>query len=189
MTNEKLHELARIAHSNAKAKGFWETARPEKESLILIVSEIAEALEAARKGKFCAKENFTEALNIYREIGRESIIPNEVSGAFGIYFNDFCRGTFEEEIADTFIRILDLMEERKQVFQVEEMLEANETRVGFYIPMILFDITAHVMKDDLNEAIFLLYLLSQEKGFDLILWTRMKMKYNETRGYKHGKQF
>ena len=189
MTNEKLHELARIAHSNAKAKGFWETARPEKESLILVVSEIAEALEAARKGKFCAKENFTEALNIYREIGQRGNKIEEQLGPFSLYFNDFCRGTFEEEIADTFIRILDLMEERKQVFQVEEMLEANETRVGFYIPMILFDITAHVMKDDLNEAIFLLYLLSQEKGFDLILWTRMKMKYNEGRGYKHGKQF
>jgi len=189
MTNEKLHELARIAHNNAKAKGFWETARPEKESLILVVSEIAEALEAARKGKFCTKGNFAEALNIYREIGQRGNKIEEQLGAFSLYFNDFCRGTFEEEIADTFIRILDLMEERKQVFQVEEMLEANETRVGFYIPMILFDITAHVMKDDLNEAIFLLYLLSQEKGFDLILWTRMKMKYNESRGYKHGKQF
>jgi hypothetical protein len=189
MTNEKLHELARIAHGNAKAKGFWETARPEKESLILIVSELAEALEAARANKFCSKQHFAEALNIYREIGRENIIPNEVSGAFNIYFNDFCRGTFEEEIADTLIRILDFAESRKDVFQVEELIEAGESRTGFYIPMMLFDITAHVMKDELNEAIFLLYLLSVEKNFDLILWARMKMKYNETRGYKHGKQF
>lgn len=189
MKNEKLHELARIAHSNAKAKGFWETARPEKESLILIVSELAEALEAARANKFCPKQHFMEALNIYREIGRENIIPNEVAGAFNIYFGDFCRGTFEEEIADTFIRILDFMESRKDLFQVEELIDAGETRTGFYIPMMLFDITAHVMKDELNEAIFLLYLLSVEKNFDLILWARMKMKYNETRGYKHGKQF
>jgi hypothetical protein len=189
MTNDKLLELARIAHSNAKAKGFWETARPEKESLILIVSELSEALEAARAGKFCKKENFKEALSLYREIGRETIIPSEVTGAYSIYFNDFCRGTFEEEIADTFIRILDFMESRKDVFQVEELIDAGETRTGFYIPMMLFDITSHVMKDELNEAIFLLYLLSVEKNFDLILWARMKMKYNETRGYKHGKQF
>ena len=189
MTNEKLHELARIAHSNAKAKGFWETARPEKESLILVVTELAEALEAARANRFCTKQHFTEALNIYREIGRENIIPNEVSGAFNIYFNDFCRGTFEEEIADTLIRILDFAESRKDVFQVEEMLEASDTQGGFYIPMAIFDITAHVMKDELNEAIYLLQLLSMQKGFDLILWARMKMKYNETRGYKHGKQF
>lgn len=189
MTNEKLHELARMAHSNAKAKGFWETSRPEKESLILIVSELAEALEAARANKFCKKDDFREAVNIYRELDMESIIPNELSGAFNIYFNDFCRGTFEEEIADTLIRILDFAESRKDVFQVEEMLEASETQGSFYIPMAIFDITAHVMKDELNEAIYLLQLLSMQNGFDLILWARMKMKYNETRGYKHGKQF
>ena len=188
MTNDNLLKLARIAHNNAKAKGFWETARPEKESLILIVSELSEALEAARAGKFCKNENFKEALNLYREIGRD-FIPSGVDCAFSVYFNDFCRGTFEEEIADTFIRILDFMESRKDVFQVEELIDAGETRTGFYIPMMLFDITAHVMKDELNEAIFLLYLLSVEKNFDLILWARMKMRYNETRGYKHGKQF
>jgi hypothetical protein len=189
MTNEKLHQLARIAHNNAKAKGFWETARPEKESLILVVSELAEALEAARANKFCKKENFNEALAIYREIGRDDIIPEEIKGAYSIYFNDFCRGTFEEEIADTFIRILDFAESRKQTFEVEELLEADLPPIGFYIPLILFDITAHIMKDELNEAIYLLQLLSIEKGFDLILWARMKMKYNETRGYKHGKSF
>ena len=189
MTNEKLHELARIAHSNAKAKGFWETARPEKESLILVVTELAEALEAARANKFCSKQHFAEALNIYREIGQHGNKIEEQMGAFGLYFNDFCRGTFEEEIADTLIRILDFAESRKDVFQVEEMLEASDTQGSFYIPMAIFDITAHVMKDELNEAIYLLQLLSMQKGFDLILWARMKMKYNETRGYKHGKQF
>jgi hypothetical protein len=189
MTNEKLHQLARIAHNNAKAKGFWEVPRPEKESLILVVSEISEALEAARANKFCKKENFDEALAIYREIGREKSAPEEPLGAFNFYFQNFCRGTFEEEIADTFIRILDFAESRKQTFEVEELLEADLPPIGFYIPNILFDITSHIIKDELNEAIYLLQLLSIEKEFDLVLWARMKMKYNETRGYKHGKQF
>jgi hypothetical protein len=189
MTNEELHQLARIAHNNAKAKGFWEVPRPEKESLILVVSELSEALEAARANKFCKKENFNEALAIYREIGKDDIIPEEIKGAYSVYFNDFCRGTFEEEIADTFIRILDFAESRKQSFEVEQLLEADLPPIGFYIPNILFDITAHIMKDELDEAVYLLHFLSIGRKFDLILWARMKMKYNETRGYKHGKSF
>ena len=64
-----LNELAQICHSIAVEKGFWEKERNIGEALMLIVTEIAEAMEAHRHQD---------------------------------------QANFKEELADTFIRLLDL---------------------------------------------------------------------------------
>lgn len=42
--------MAQIAHQNAVDKGFWEEDRNDAEMLMLMVSELSEALEAIRHG-------------------------------------------------------------------------------------------------------------------------------------------
>ena len=64
-----LNELSQLCHSIAVEKGFWDKERNIGEALMLIVSELAEAMEAHRKQD---------------------------------------QDNFKEEIADTFIRLLDL---------------------------------------------------------------------------------
>ena len=64
-----LNELAQICHGIAKEKGFWDKERNIGEALMLIVTELAEAMEAHRKQD---------------------------------------QANFKEELADTFIRLLDL---------------------------------------------------------------------------------
>jgi NTP pyrophosphatase (non-canonical NTP hydrolase) len=64
-----LNELAQLCHSIAKEKGFWEKERNIGEALMLIVTELAEAMEAHRKQD---------------------------------------DANFKEELADSFIRLLDL---------------------------------------------------------------------------------
>lgn len=54
-----LNELSALCHSIAKEKGFWDTKRNVGEALMLIVTEIAEAMEAHRKQD---DENFREEL-------------------------------------------------------------------------------------------------------------------------------
>jgi len=54
-----LNELAQICHSIAVEKGFWEKERNIGEALMLIVTELAEAMEGYRKQD---KENFKEEL-------------------------------------------------------------------------------------------------------------------------------
>ena len=66
---QSLNKLSEICHSIAKEKGFWDKERNIGEALMLIVTELAEAMEAHRKQD---QENF------------------------------------REELADTFIRLLDL---------------------------------------------------------------------------------
>jgi len=66
---KSLNELAQVCHAIAVEKGFWDEKRNIGEALMLIVTELAEAMEAHRHQD---QENFNE------------------------------------ELADTFIRLLDL---------------------------------------------------------------------------------
>ena len=69
LKGRSLNELSQICHAIAVSKGFWDGERNLGEALMLIVTELAEAMEAHRQSH---PENF------------------------------------REEIADTFIRLLDL---------------------------------------------------------------------------------
>lgn len=48
--NMNLNDWAREIHANSCAHGWWDEERPLPEILMLIVSELSEALEEARKG-------------------------------------------------------------------------------------------------------------------------------------------
>ena len=55
----KISELVKLAHNNAKDKGFWDNPRETGTLLALIHSEASEALEADRNGD---RDNFEEEL-------------------------------------------------------------------------------------------------------------------------------
>lgn len=84
-----LNEMAKAVYQGNKDKGFWDKERNVGETLMLVVTELAEALEAHRKGNTAPP-----TLNM-PEISKEN---------FEMFFKD----TFEDEIADAVIRILDL---------------------------------------------------------------------------------
>jgi NTP pyrophosphatase (non-canonical NTP hydrolase) len=96
-----INELCKAAHENAVAKGFYEDRRDNiAEKLMLIVSELAEALEADRKGRHTflftfpygkAPENF------------DKYVPKDDT-----FFEQAIKDTFEDELADAVIRIFDL---------------------------------------------------------------------------------
>ncbi|QNB45856.1 nucleotide pyrophosphohydrolase [Thermanaerosceptrum fracticalcis] len=54
-----INELVKQAHENAKKKGFWDERREIGTLLALIHSEVSEALEADRKGRW---GNFAEEM-------------------------------------------------------------------------------------------------------------------------------
>jgi NTP pyrophosphatase (non-canonical NTP hydrolase) len=70
-----------------KAKGFWDKPRNVGEMLMLVTSELGEAMEAHRKGRFA----------------NWSGVKQE-----GFGFEQSIKDTFEDEIADAIIRLLDM---------------------------------------------------------------------------------
>lgn len=92
------NELAQEVFRNAQEKGFYENGRATNmgERLALIHSEVSEALEADRKGAYCSKLDLQKLNGIDTE--RE----------FKACYKDIVKGTFEEEMADIVIRVLDM---------------------------------------------------------------------------------
>ena len=88
-------------HNDAKRKGFWDSERETGTLLMLCVSELSEALEADRKARFAKHDIFEIDLNF-----NSDIIPQDER--FKRAFEGNIKDTFEDELADTVIRILDL---------------------------------------------------------------------------------
>jgi len=88
-----MNELAKTIHDNNKKKGFYDTQRSIPELIALIHSEASEALEADREGRFT-------------EVDIKVVLDLEEDFQRG--FELRVKNTFEDEIADTIIRLLDL---------------------------------------------------------------------------------
>jgi NTP pyrophosphatase (non-canonical NTP hydrolase) len=120
-----INKLAAEVHANAVAKGFYEQPKNIGEILCLIHSEVSEALEADRRG-------------IYATANAIQVNAVPFDGNFIESFGDHIKDTFEDELADIVIRVMDL---------------------------------------------------AAYKGIDLENHIKAKMRYNATRGYKHGKKY
>lgn len=107
-------KFADEVHSNNVAKGFYEEKKEVGTMLMLIVSEIAEAMEADRTGKRAVEvSNF--------DFSKKSDVE---------LFEQNIKNTFEDEIADTFIRLLDLVGYMKIDidWHIQQKLAYNKTR-------------------------------------------------------------
>jgi NTP pyrophosphatase (non-canonical NTP hydrolase) len=102
-----MKNLISQAHEMAKSKGFWEGERNKSELLMLIVSELAEALEALRKDHY-ADQDVVESLSHDLELDRtdEEFLLKAIN--WKTSFEQGVKSSFEDEIADVAIRLFDL---------------------------------------------------------------------------------
>lgn len=93
-----INETAQAAHQNAKSKGFFDNEKNIGEILCLIHSEVSEALECDRKGKY--QSNFALPVQDVMLLGESEL--------FKRHFEYNVKDTFEDELADIMIRVMDL---------------------------------------------------------------------------------
>lgn len=102
----EINKIAKEIHEINVEKGFWEDRDTKNigESLMLIVSELAEALEAHRRGYWSLKKGeFEKAI-----IDIDAISDDKTSEAWKQLFEEKVKNSFEDELADTIIRVLDV---------------------------------------------------------------------------------
>lgn len=94
----KINEIARAAYDNAVAKGFYENPPSIAERIALIHSEASEALECDRKDKKC----------LMSSMGVFEMSKQKDDELFKNDFENYVKDTFEDELADIMIRVMDL---------------------------------------------------------------------------------
>jgi len=95
-----INKLAEEIHENAKSKGFFDSEKNIGEMLCLIHSEVSEALEADRKSHYAAISLFDREFEANKTHGKDM--------AFDIAFKTHIKNSFEDELADVMIRVMDL---------------------------------------------------------------------------------
>ena len=102
--NLKLNDACKEMHQLALDKGF--EPQPVPVNLMLIVSELGEACEADRKNKHANFKIFGDTYEL--ELSDfAGTFPNRPP-AYKTAFEAGIKDTFEDEIADTFMRLMDL---------------------------------------------------------------------------------
>lgn len=116
---KSLNQLRDEIHANAKEKGFYDNPKEIGTLLMLVVSELAEALEADRGSYFCDFRKYEE----YRKDAFEFKHKQETDVKFmprspclvrssedieKDAFDIYIKNSFEDELADVIIRTLDI---------------------------------------------------------------------------------
>lgn len=133
-----LNELSNRIFEGNKLRGFDVSKENVGQTLMLVVSELSEALEADRKNRRQMLRAFESYLDYAKRPISDFEVKNENCDWIKNIFETTVKDTFEDEIADALIRLFDLCG-------------------GFGI-----DIEKHI---------------------------ELKLRYNATRPFKHGKAY
>ena len=192
--NMNLNELRNRAYKTAREHGFHDKELSNEHLLCLVISELMEAIEADRKGKYFPIDEIEEYNNLQK-------------GEFRIpVFKNYIKDTVEDELADVVIRLLDLAGLRsidlsalqeplfnkfninpefiRWKFQLKEM---SFTERIFFLCSIFS--SGEGIEDIVRSAILTIFLNADILGIDLLWHIDQKMKYNELRPAMHGKKY
>ena len=171
------NKLAKESHANAVKHGFWETKVSNEHCLMLVITEIAEMVEAHRVNR---KANTTA----YNEM------PNKQIG-----FERFIKNTMEDEMADIVIRLADLAGALGVNFEKMSPCRYYRAYSKFSFTENAFALSKGLCRDGIGIEkriqFGLEYVTKWAKSINIDLDWHIdeKMKYNATRPLKHGKAY
>jgi len=166
------NEMAARIHSNNVAKGFWPggvAARNVGEALALIHSELTEAYLALQDNG--PDDKLPQLLGVEVELA-DAIIRNlDLGGAYAVDFNDL--SLVEVNTPDSYSSLAeDLLVGHAIVSEILEAHRKNQPEFGALI------VKLHI------------YLLEVMHKYDMYVGAiELKVEFNETRPYKHGKSY
>lgn len=182
LQQERLQELSCKAHANACVHGWHDEKMSDEHWLCMIITEVAEAVEADRKNKRAQRIEFGKKMNTFRQ---KEVTHFDVTWIS--LFEKYIKDSLEDEFADICIRIFDYAFEK---FGDEMLWFDNEIRVRTDLPFT--EIAYHFMKYTLNsgmlnisESITFMFQWAESLNIDLFWHIEAKMMYNESRPYRH----
>lgn len=199
ITHKELASLAEDAFKNADKHGFYTESTEIETALMLIITEMAEAVQADRHNRHGSIEDYKSEIQMGRDI------PTA--------YKNSLEGTVESEFADIAIRILSLlgwMNSKTPIILESDSVLADQygiSKIQFKIQNAinkgsiakdLYRLNGHFSRfvdnescswfvsDTLQEILMRVFAIAHNHNIDLMEHVKLKMKYNESRPYLHG---
>lgn len=188
ISKEKVQELIKRAYSIAATHGFHEVDRSNAHFMMLVVSEIGEMVEADRKSRRAF-------------VGDKLSISDET---FAEWFESNVKDTLEDELADVVIRICDFLGTRHIEPIILEKTSTSDDWANLWgkdsineqcygLTKIITRIDEDTSTDDISRllgaSLTWCFDFADFHEFDLLWHVEQKMRYNETRSIRHGKNY
>ena len=106
------------------------------------------------------------------------------SDIFQVNFIHHVKDSVEDELADTIIRIIDLM-----MFERYILMDCSDIITATTLELLLFDVAETIQKGYYSYAIYSTMAYCYAEKIDILTHIELKMKYNLTRPFKHGKLY
>lgn len=186
MENMNLSELIARAYTNACKKGWHEEKYRVYHYLMLVVTELSEAVNADRIGKYAQRVMFEKNFDTPQ---------SDPEAHWKFCFETFIKDSVEDELADAVIRLLDFAGLCKlsidtTCFTEEQYLDLSKDLKGHSFSEIMFCVILMFSESQSFAAIvYYLFAIAYHYKIDILWHIEQKMKYNEMRPYRHGKKY
>lgn len=184
-----LSELRDKAYQCAVAHGWHETELSNEHCLCLVISELMEAVEADRKG-------IRANVIAYEDLVRNTIRPNlPEKECLNFIYERTIKGSVEEELADVCIRLLDLAGLRNihvELVNVYPPENISFAEFCYKLTGILSNpakYTSLWLNNLICDTISWVFAWCRIYHIDIEWHIEQKINYNESRPYKHGKNY
>lgn len=185
-----LNKLAKEAYETAREHGWHDEEHSDEHWLMLILTEIAEAVNADRKDKHADVTLFKEYQTYYG-----SFLPSEETQTirFREDFEAYIKDTVEDELSDIIIRCLDFAETKgidltHALDNIDKlsMTAFDEWEFTGMAYNMGFQVVAGNTVTAVLSTIDFVFHYCKAKGIDIEWFIVQKMKYNKLRPYRHG---
>lgn len=195
LSYEQINFLAGKAHSCAMRHGFYDDVEDNPAKLeqleVLLAGEIGEIVDADRKGKWYIQTS------MFAESELNSILEGDTVTDFQLYYDQYIKGTVEEELADVCIRCFDIlgfMKETVVPFSEEAMARKRDSHIydnTWKFAHKLYELCLYLRNNPLRVVIMIELVddFSRRYGVNLDLHIQAKMMFNELRPYKHDRKY
>lgn len=178
----------------AVSKGWHDNPISKEQYLGLVMTEVAEAVEADRKDKRAKTDMMADVMRTQCE-NKEGLSKEWYEKWFEVYYDEYVKGSIEEEFADMIIRILDMTYEvhgnRMKWYGYDHFGERYDNSKKFIQTSWIFvkDVLNWGMMNITDSVAFVYSWAEHGCGINpktLDMHIRWKMKKNELRPYKYG---
>lgn len=199
ITQKKLIVLANDAYLNAQRHGFYPENTDITTALMLIITEMAEAVQADRHNRHGSIEDYESEIQMGRDI------PTA--------YKNSLEGTVESEFADIAIRILSLLgwmnskspikinsnsvlSDEYEIAKIQYTIQNKIHRSniasdlyrlnGKFSSFVDNESSYWFVSKTLQNILMRTFAIAHNHNIDLMEHIKLKMKYNESRPYLHG---